>query len=62
MHTITMNINNDPLAEKVNWFLEHLKSDGLEIISKKDIEDLKLLKSTKDEESISFETFINDGI
>lgn len=39
--TITININNDQLAEKVNWLLEHLKNDGLEIISKEDIDDLK---------------------
>lgn len=61
MHTITINIDNDQLAEKVNWFLEHLKNDGLEIVSKEDIEDLKLLKSTRDEESIPFSTFVKNG-
>ena len=58
MQTITININNDHLAEKVNWFLEHLKDDGLEIISKENIEDLKLLHATRDEDSISFESFL----
>lgn len=60
MHTITININNDQLAEKVNWLLEHLKNDGLEIVSKEDAEDLKLLTSTRSEESISFDEFLKD--
>ena len=35
MHTITININNDQLAEKVHWFLEYLKNDGLVVSLKK---------------------------
>jgi hypothetical protein len=61
MHTITININNDQLAEKVNWFLEHLKNDGLEIISKENSDDLKLLTATRSEESIPFESFLKNG-
>ena len=60
MHTITININNDQLAEKVNWLLEHLKNDGLEIVSKEDADDLKLLTATRDEESMSFAEFLNN--
>lgn len=60
MHTITININNDQLAEKVNWFLEHLKNDGLEIVSKEDADDLKRLAATRDEESIAFDDFLNN--
>jgi len=60
MHTITININNDQLAEKVNWFLEHLKNDGLEIVSKEDADDLKQLAATRHEESIAFDDFLND--
>ncbi|MHC4873987.1 MAG: hypothetical protein ACYTFY_19225 [Planctomycetota bacterium] len=37
MKTITINIKNDSLADKVSWFLEHLKDDGLEIVSKEEI-------------------------
>ncbi len=44
MQMITINIQNENLTEKVLWFFEHLKQDGLEITSKEDIEDLKLLK------------------
>ena len=42
------------------WFLEHLKSDGLEIISKEDIDDLKLLKATRKEESIPFNEYLEN--
>ena len=52
MQTLTINIQNETLTEKVLWFLEHLKKDGLEVTSKEDIEDLKLLKNTRDEESV----------
>ncbi len=60
MHTITINISNDQLAEKVNWLLEHLKNDGLEIVSKEDADDLKLLTATRGEASISFAEFLNN--
>ena len=31
--TITLNIQNEQLFDKVLWLLNHLKSDGLEIIA-----------------------------
>ncbi len=55
METITINIANDELADKVTWFLELLKDDGLEVIKKEDYEDLKLLRESRNEESIPFE-------
>ena len=58
MQTLTINIQNETLTEKVLWMLEHFKNDGLEISSKEDIEDLKLLKSTRNEESVSFENYL----
>ena len=39
---------------------KHFKNDGVEIVSKKDIEDLKLLKATRDEKSISFEEYLSN--
>lgn len=54
MHSITININNDKLLEKVTWLLEHFKNDGLEIVSKEDVDDLKLLKATRKEKSHGF--------
>jgi len=53
MHPITINISNEKLVEKVVWFLNLLKKDGLEIVSRKDVDDLKLLRATRDEESYS---------
>ena len=60
MQTLTINIANDTLLDKVMWLLEHFKKDGLEIVSKEDIEDLKLLKATRDEETISFEEYLSN--
>jgi len=60
MQTLTINIQNETLTEKVLWMLEHFKSDGLEISSKEDIEDLKLLKSTRNEETVSFENYLKN--
>jgi len=60
MQTVTINIQNESLTEKVLWMLEHFKNDGLEITSKEDIEDLKLLKSTRDEETVSFENYLKN--
>lgn len=60
MQTLTINIQNKSLTEKVLWMLEHFKSDGLEITSKEDLEDLKLLKATRDEETVSFENYLKN--
>jgi len=59
MQTITININNDKLVDKVTWLLEHFKKDGLEIVSKEDIDDFKLLKATRNEDSIPFDVLGN---
>jgi len=56
-----VNIGNQELVEKVTWFLEHLKKDGLEITSIEDLEDLKTLKSTRQEETITFENHLNNA-
>ncbi|MCH2270712.1 MAG: hypothetical protein MK510_09295 [SAR324 cluster bacterium] len=60
MQTITININNDQLVDKATWFLDHLKNDGLEVVSREDWDDLKLLKSTRKEDSISFDEYLNN--
>ena len=60
MESITININNPGLTDKVTWFLKHLEADGLEILSKEDFQDLKLLKATRDEESIPFSEYLSD--
>ena len=60
MQSITINISNDKLVEKVMWFLILLKKYGLEIISREDMDDLKLLKATRNEESVPFEEYIKN--
>ena len=60
MKSITININNDKLVDKVTWLLEHFKNDGLEIVSKEDMDDLKLLKATRNEDSISFDEYMKN--
>ena len=51
----------EKLADKVMWFLKHLKNDGLEIISKEDMDDLRFLKATRKEESIPFDEYLENG-
>ncbi len=60
MEAITININNPSLTDKVTWFLKHLEADGLEIISKEDFEDLKALRTTRTEESVSFDEYLKN--
>ena len=56
MKSLVINIKDDTIVDKVLWMLEHFKDDGLEIVSKEDMEDLKLLKETRSEEKIDFRT------
>lgn len=60
METITINIANDKLADKVTWFLDLLKDDGLEIIKKEDFDDLKLLRESRTEESVPFDKYLKN--
>jgi len=60
MQTLTLNIKNKTLFEKVIWLLNHLKKDGLEIVSQEDLDDLKLLKATRGEETISFDEYLKN--
>ena len=60
MRSITINISNDKLLEKVTWLLEHFRNDGLEIVSKEDVDDLKLLKATRKEKSVPFDDYLKN--
>lgn len=60
MQTITINVINDQLGKKVSWLLSHFKEDGLEIVKKEDIEDLKILKATRNDEIISFDEYLQN--
>jgi len=50
--TITLNVPNEQLFEKILWFLNRFKSDGLEIITSKE-SDKKSAKLKQFEEIIS---------
>jgi hypothetical protein len=60
MKSITINFKNDRLADKVLGLLEFLKNEGLEIVNQEDMDDLKLLKSTRNEESVPFEEYLKN--
>ncbi len=60
MQSITINIKNDKLVDKVTWLLEHFENDGLEIVAKEDVDDLKLLRATRKEKSISFDEYLKN--
>ncbi len=60
MQSMTINISNDKLVDKVTWLLEHFKKDGVEIVSKEDLDDLKLLKATRNEKSVPFDEYLKN--
>jgi hypothetical protein len=60
MKSITINVSNDKLAKKVLELLSDFKKEGLEIVAKEDLEDLKLLKATREEESLPFEDYLKN--
>ena len=60
MNSFVINIKDESLKDKVLWLLEHFKNDGLEIVSKEDLDDLKLLKSSREDETIDFEEYLKN--
>ena len=60
MKSFVINIKNETLVEKIEWLLEHFKNDGLEIVSKEDIDDLNLIKKTRNEEKVSFDEYLKN--
>ena len=60
MKSITININNAKLADKIIWLLEHFKNEGLEIVSKEDMDDLKLLEATRNGDSVPFDEYVKN--
>lgn len=61
MQSLTINFQNPQIFEKVLWLLDHFKKDGVEIVSQEDIDDLKLLSKTRNEESVSLEDYLKDA-
>lgn len=61
MQSLIINFQNPQIVDKFLWFLDHFKKDGVEVVSKEDIEDLKALSKTREEESIPFEDYLKDA-
>lgn len=61
MQSLTLNFQNPQIFDKFLWLLEHFKKDGVEVVSKEDIDDLKVLSKTREEESIPFEDYLKDA-
>jgi hypothetical protein len=58
MQSLTINVHNEQLFSKVMWLLEHFKQEGLEIVDREDMSDLKLLADTRHEETMSFDEYL----
>ena len=61
MKTLTINIKDDEVVEKVTWMLEHFEKDGVEIISREDWEDYHLLRDSRKDDSISFNEYLKNA-
>jgi len=61
MQSLTINFQNPQIFEKVLWLLEHFKKDGVEVVSKEDIDDLQALAKRRREESIPFEGYLKNA-
>ena len=59
INTVTNRPNN--VADKITRFLEIFKDEGVEIVSKEDFNDLKLIKATRHEDSVPFEEYLQNA-
>lgn len=59
MKSLVINFENEALLEKVEWMLERFKQDGLEVVSREDYEDYKLLAQTRGEPTVSLQELLN---
>ncbi len=64
MLAVTIVMDNKNTIENVLWFLNHLKNDGVKIISQKEItkEDFKDLKNISKKEEFPFEILLSHKI
>ncbi len=58
MQTVTLGIKDKQTEEKVLWLLDHFKSDGVEIMEREDISDLRAILATRGEETISLDEYL----
>ncbi len=60
MQTLTINIQNEAITANILSFLERFKNKGVEIVKQEDIEDLKKLAKTREDEHMSFEKYLSN--
>ncbi len=61
MQSLTINVQNEQLYTKVLWLLEHFTKDGLEIVDREDMADLKALAKTRHEETVAFDEYLQNA-
>lgn len=54
MQSLTINVHNEQLFSKLMWLLERFKQEGLEIVDREDMTDLKILAETRHEETVPY--------
>jgi len=61
MESIALTIHNDKIKQEIFSFLKRFSSDDLEFTLIEDIEDLKLLQNTRNEETVSFSDYLKNA-
>lgn len=61
METITLTIYNLKIKQEIINFLQHFPETDIELTTLEDIDDLRLLKNTRYEESISFSEYLENA-
>jgi len=61
MESIALTIHNDKIKQEILSFLKRFSSDDLELTLIEDIEDLKLLQNTRNEETVSFSDYLKNA-
>ena len=62
MHSLIINTQNKALMDKILCILQAFEKDGLEISSREDFEDWKLVKATRSEETITFAEYLKNEV
>lgn len=60
MQTLAINIKDKNTSEKFLWLLKHFDKNEIEIIKEEDLQDLKLLAATRDEEIVPYEDYLKN--
>jgi hypothetical protein len=61
MESIALTIHNDKIKQEILSFLKRFSSNDLEFTLIEDIEDLKLLQNTRNEETVSFSDYLKNA-